>query len=93
MSHFLFNVLFKHTCSDVVNVQTHKYRVLQVTELATVKHPSDRFRALQSWQREGGVMLIGYEMYRILSLAQKISDEVSKKEMKSILLDPGTVAL
>lgn len=93
MSHFLFNVLFKHTCSDVVNVQTHKYCVLQVTELATVKHPSDRLRALQRWQREGGVMIMGYEMYRILSLAQRISDEASKKEIKSILVDPGTVTL
>ncbi|XP_038565073.1 transcriptional regulator ATRX-like isoform X1 [Micropterus salmoides] len=61
---------------------------VQVTELATIKQ-SERFRALQRWQRDGGVMIMGYEMYRILSLARKISDEEQKKELKSILVDPG----
>ncbi|XP_044079309.1 transcriptional regulator ATRX-like isoform X2 [Siniperca chuatsi] len=62
---------------------------VQVTELATIKHLPERLRALQSWQREGGVMIMGYEMYRILSLAQKINDEEKKKELKSILVNPG----
>ncbi|XP_042354711.1 transcriptional regulator ATRX-like [Plectropomus leopardus] len=62
---------------------------VKVTELATVKYPSERLRALQRWQRDGGVMIMGYEMYRILSLAQKIKDEESKKALKSILVDPG----
>lgn len=66
--------------------------MLQVTELATIKQ-SERFRALQRWQRDGGVMIMGYEMYRILSLARKISDEEQKKELKSILVDPGTGTL
>ncbi|XP_029304789.1 transcriptional regulator ATRX-like isoform X1 [Cottoperca gobio] len=60
-----------------------------VTELATIKHPPERIRALQRWKREGGVMIMGYEMYRILSLAKKINDEKCKKELKSILVDPG----
>lgn len=67
--------------------------MLQVTELATVKHPAERVRALQNWQRDGGVMIMGYEMYRILSLAKKINDEEGKKALKSILVDPGTVTL
>lgn len=67
--------------------------MLQVTELATKKQSSERLRALQRWQRDGGVMIIGYEMYRILSLAQKINDEECKKELKSILVDPGTISL
>ncbi|XP_049895031.1 transcriptional regulator ATRX-like [Epinephelus moara] len=62
---------------------------VKVTELATIKYPPQRLRALQSWQRDGGVMIMGYEMYRILSLAQKNSDEEWKKELKSILVDPG----
>ena len=65
----------------------------QVTELATVKNPAERLRALQRWKTEGGVMIMGYEMYRIMSLAHKIKDEVSKKEIKSILVDPGKVTL
>uniref|UniRef100_A0A671X4I1 DNA helicase n=1 Tax=Sparus aurata TaxID=8175 RepID=A0A671X4I1_SPAAU len=62
---------------------------VKVTELATVKNPPERLRALQRWQRDGGVMIMGYEMYRNLSLCRRITDEVSKKEMKSVLVDPG----
>lgn len=90
MSQSVLNV-YKHTFSYYeINVQTHKYCMLQVTELATVKNPPDRLSALQSWQREGGVMIMGYEMYRILSQGQKNNEEW-KKEMKSILVDPGKV--
>ncbi|XP_078122976.1 transcriptional regulator ATRX-like [Sander vitreus] len=59
-----------------------------VTELATKKHPAERLRALQRWQSDGGVMIMGYEMYRILSQAQKMNEEC-KKELQSILVDPG----
>lgn len=75
----------------VLNAQIHC--MLQVTELATVKHPSERLRALQGWQRDGGVMIIGYEMYRNLSLAKKVRDEAWKKEIKRILVAPGMVHL
>ncbi|XP_063751785.1 transcriptional regulator ATRX-like isoform X2 [Eleginops maclovinus] len=62
---------------------------VKVTELATVKHPPERIRALLRWKSEGGVMIMGYEMFRILSVAKKITDEESRKEIKSILVDPG----
>ncbi|XP_020485879.2 transcriptional regulator ATRX [Labrus bergylta] len=61
---------------------------VKVTELATIK-PQERICALRRWQRDGGVMIMGYQMYRMLSLAQKISNENVKKEFKSILVDPG----
>ncbi|KAK5887906.1 hypothetical protein CesoFtcFv8_016464 [Champsocephalus esox] len=61
---------------------------LKVTELTTVKHPPERIRVLQRWMREGGVMIMGYEMYRNLSLTKK-ADEESRKEIKSLLVDPG----
>uniref|UniRef100_A0A4W6FKE0 DNA helicase n=1 Tax=Lates calcarifer TaxID=8187 RepID=A0A4W6FKE0_LATCA len=61
---------------------------IKVTELATVKQPLERFRALQRWQRDGGVMIMGYEMYRIQSQAKKVSEEW-KTTLKSILVDPG----
>ncbi|XP_032389041.1 transcriptional regulator ATRX isoform X2 [Etheostoma spectabile] len=61
---------------------------VMVTELATKKNPAERFRALQRWQSDGGVMIMGYEMYRILSQDQKMSEEC-KKELRSILVDPG----
>ncbi|KAM8741024.1 transcriptional regulator ATRX-like isoform 2-T2 [Acanthopagrus schlegelii] len=62
---------------------------VKVTELATVKNPPERLRALKTWQRDGGVMIMGYEMYRNLSLGRRITDEASRKEMKSVLVDPG----
>ncbi|XP_034060105.1 transcriptional regulator ATRX-like [Gymnodraco acuticeps] len=61
---------------------------LKVTELTTVKHPPERIRVLQRWMREGGVMIMGYEMYRNLSLTKK-ADEESRKQIKSLLVDPG----
>lgn len=68
-------------------------RMFQVTELATVKSLLERIRALQRWHDDGGVMIMGYEMYRILSLAKKIQDEELKKELKRILVNPGTVTV
>ncbi|KAM4726999.1 transcriptional regulator ATRX-like isoform 1-T1 [Anableps anableps] len=62
---------------------------VKVSELATIKHNLDRLRALQRWQRDGGVMIMGYEIYRILSQNSKSIDEEWKKELKSPLVDPG----
>ncbi|XP_041864053.1 transcriptional regulator ATRX-like [Melanotaenia boesemani] len=62
---------------------------IKVTELATKKQVFERLIALQRWQKDGGVMIMGYEMYRILSLGHKISNEEWKKELKSALVDPG----
>lgn len=69
------------------------HSTLQVTEMATIKLFPDRVRALQRWQRDGGVMLMGYDMYRILSQAQRVNNQEQKKEVKRILVDPGTVTL
>ncbi|XP_037603550.1 transcriptional regulator ATRX-like [Sebastes umbrosus] len=62
---------------------------VKVTELASIKYPPERIRALQRWGRDGGVMIMGYEMYRNLSLSQKIKDVECKKVLKSILVNPG----
>uniref|UniRef100_A0A672JKB3 DNA helicase n=1 Tax=Salarias fasciatus TaxID=181472 RepID=A0A672JKB3_SALFA len=62
---------------------------VKVSELATKKTLSERLRALQSWQRAGGVVIMGYDMYRTLSLASTPDSEEWKKEIKRILVDPG----
>ncbi|XP_040907102.1 transcriptional regulator ATRX-like isoform X2 [Toxotes jaculatrix] len=85
MSHPSHDV-HKHTpvssyCSNTI--------MLQVTELATIKHLRERIRSLQRWHTDGGVLIIGYEMYRILSAAKKIKNDEWKKELKNILVDPG----
>lgn len=66
--------------------------VWQVQHLVGAKQLSDRLRALQNWYREGGIMIMGYEMYRVLSLATKTNDEVWRKELKTMLVDPGSIA-
>ncbi|CAK6953614.1 transcriptional regulator ATRX-like [Scomber scombrus] len=63
--------------------------IVKVTELVTKKTLPDRIGALKRWQSAGGVMIMGYEMYRNMSLSQKMGDEKWKKELKSLLVDPG----
>uniref|UniRef100_A0A3Q2SQ53 DNA helicase n=1 Tax=Fundulus heteroclitus TaxID=8078 RepID=A0A3Q2SQ53_FUNHE len=62
---------------------------VKVSELATVKDHVERLRALQRWQRQGGLMIMGYELYRILSQNTQHTNEEWKKELKSALVDPG----
>nr|XP_061801155.1 transcriptional regulator ATRX-like [Nerophis lumbriciformis] len=63
---------------------------VKVTELATSKNFDVRFQALQSWQTTGGVMIMGYEMYRNLCSSRTRPDNQSKQQqLKNILVDPG----
>ncbi|CAN9514882.1 unnamed protein product [Ophioblennius macclurei] len=62
---------------------------LEVTELATVKRPQERSYALQRWQEDGGVMIIGYEMYRNLTKGRNIKSKKLKETFHKTLVDPG----
>ncbi|XP_068456969.1 transcriptional regulator ATRX-like [Clinocottus analis] len=62
---------------------------VKVTELATIKLFPERLRALQRWHRVGGVLIMGYDMYRSHSQAHTIRNEEDKKELKRILVNPG----
>uniref|UniRef100_A0A3B4ZYT5 DNA helicase n=1 Tax=Stegastes partitus TaxID=144197 RepID=A0A3B4ZYT5_9TELE len=62
---------------------------VKVKEMATTKSALERVRALQQWHKHGGVMIMSYELYRILSLGNSIKNEEWKKELKSALVDPG----
>lgn len=61
----------------------------QVTELATVKRPQERAFALQQWQEMGGIMIIGYEMYRNLTQGRNIKSKKLKETFQKTLVDPG----
>ncbi|KAL4659670.1 transcriptional regulator ATRX-like [Arapaima gigas] len=63
---------------------------LKVYKLATLKKPEERGQALQRWQEGGGVMIIGYEMYRNLSLGSKVHSKVLRETFHKTLVDPGT---
>uniref|UniRef100_A0A8C7IH87 DNA helicase n=1 Tax=Oncorhynchus kisutch TaxID=8019 RepID=A0A8C7IH87_ONCKI len=71
-----------------VNMGADKVKVV-VTELATLKRPQERYIALQKWQKDGGVMIMGYEMYRNLTLGLKVTHRQFKKTFNSTLVDPG----
>uniref|UniRef100_A0A1A7W7G8 DNA helicase n=1 Tax=Iconisemion striatum TaxID=60296 RepID=A0A1A7W7G8_9TELE len=62
---------------------------LEVTELATVKRPQERAYALQGWQESGGVMIMGYEMYRNLTQGRNIKSKKLKETFQKTLVDPG----
>nr|XP_054586594.1 transcriptional regulator ATRX [Nothobranchius furzeri] len=62
---------------------------VKVTEMATIKSPLERVRALLKWQRDGGVMIMGYEMYRMMSQGNKTNSEDIRSELRRTLVDPG----
>ncbi|XP_033829398.1 transcriptional regulator ATRX isoform X2 [Periophthalmus magnuspinnatus] len=62
---------------------------LEVTELATVKRPQERAFALQQWQESGGIMIMGYEMYRNLTQGRNIKSKKLKETFQKTLVDPG----
>ncbi|XP_069387485.1 transcriptional regulator ATRX isoform X2 [Paralichthys olivaceus] len=62
---------------------------LEVVELATVKRPQERAYALQRWQEMGGVIIIGYEMYRNLTQGRNIKSKKLKEIFQKTLVDPG----
>lgn len=61
-----------------------------MTVLSAINQPSERIRALQRWHRDGGVAIMGYKMYTVLSLGPKAATEELKKELKSLLVNPGS---
>ncbi|XP_059486869.1 transcriptional regulator ATRX homolog isoform X2 [Neocloeon triangulifer] len=61
-----------------------------VFTLSNVKRPTERKAHLESWMRRGGVMIVSYDLYRIManpeSKAGKPSD---RKAFQKTLIDPG----
>lgn len=57
--------------------ETCKKMGLYILEAASDKTVEDRVKKLERWNRKGGVMLLGYEMYR--SLMIKVSEEDDDK--------------
>ncbi|KAM8835846.1 transcriptional regulator ATRX-like isoform 2-T2 [Synchiropus picturatus] len=61
---------------------------VKVSQLATRKSPAERLQALRCWKKDGGVMVMGYEMYRNLALQKSPASE-QKKLIHGILVNPG----
>lgn len=61
----------------------------QVAELATVKSVSVRVELMNDWFTNGGVMIMGYEVFRILTHTDSAKYSKHKEAFRSMLLDPG----
>ncbi|XP_053703728.1 transcriptional regulator ATRX-like isoform X3 [Synchiropus splendidus] len=61
---------------------------VKVSQLATRKSPAERLQALRCWKKDGGVMVMGYEMYRNLALQKSLASQ-QKKLIHGILVNPG----
>ncbi|XP_040190334.1 transcriptional regulator ATRX [Rana temporaria] len=62
---------------------------LEVIELATVKRPQERAYMMQRWHEDGGVLIIGYEMYRNLTQGRNVKSKKLKEMYQKTLVDPG----
>ena len=57
--------------------------------MAGVKSNIDRMRYLEDWHKNGGIMIMGYEMYRSLSTGCRVKSKKMKKVFAETLADPG----
>ena len=64
---------------------------MQVYELSTIKDNYGRVELLKNWQKGGGVMIMGYEMFRNLSQLKRIKNKRQKQVLTESLLDPGLI--
>ncbi|CAG5116055.1 unnamed protein product, partial [Candidula unifasciata] len=62
---------------------------LEVWELAGCKQNALRAKALRDWQNSGGIMIIGYEMYRNLTAGNRCKNKKQKAAFQETLVDPG----
>ena len=62
---------------------------IEVYELTKFKKNIERKYQLESWQRTGGVLIIGYEMFRTLSGASNKMRKNMKEAILQYLIDPG----
>ncbi|RUS80227.1 hypothetical protein EGW08_012023 [Elysia chlorotica] len=60
-----------------------------VWELASCKQNPARANLLKDWHSKGGIMIIGYEMYRNLSQGSRCKNKRQKKIFHETLVDPG----
>ncbi|XP_052089587.1 transcriptional regulator ATRX-like isoform X3 [Mytilus californianus] len=62
---------------------------LEVHELASVKVNESRAKMLEEWHEDGGIMIIGYEMFRNLSQGSNCKNKRIKASFRKTLVDPG----
>jgi RAD54-like protein 2 len=91
------------SCDEQPTNMGSKYRSFAIFSLGDCKTQADRVRELMRWRKEGGVLFLGYEMYRImldeahlLSNINRCGSALSSEKcaelmakIRTVLLDPG----
>ena len=77
--HAIKHIIFKLTFRDI-----------QVYELASSRNNHDRCERIREWHRDGGIMIVGYQLYRIL-VNSNTKSKKRKQIIDSCLVDPGTL--
>ena len=57
--------------------------------MASVKQNAARAEVLSEWHKDGGIMIIGYEMLRNLSQGSRCRNKKQKATFHRTLIDPG----
>ncbi|XP_062594649.1 transcriptional regulator ATRX-like [Saccostrea cucullata] len=91
-----------HTCVVVAPLNTvlnwqYEFEMWQeftkkevdVYEMSSVKVNADRAALLKNWHRDGGVLILGYDMLRNLSQGKHCRSKNMKKVFHDTLVDPG----
>jgi transcriptional regulator ATRX len=61
----------------------------QVYELGHLKNYGERVQMVQDWQDSGGILIIGYQMFRNLCKGSHIRSRKQKKIFYECLSEPG----
>ncbi|XP_066589784.1 transcriptional regulator ATRX homolog isoform X2 [Prorops nasuta] len=75
---------FNHWLKDADN-----FNEIEIYELTKTKKLIERMYILKSWQRTGGVLVIGYEMFRSLINSGKNVRKKVKEAFLECLIEPG----
>ncbi|XP_070553271.1 transcriptional regulator ATRX homolog [Ptychodera flava] len=62
---------------------------VEVAELTSVRENWKRADALEAWHEDGGIMIMGYDMYRMLAKATRVKQKRLKRIFHECLVDPG----
>jgi len=63
---------------------------VQVYELASRNQPVDRNEVLSQWKKTGGVLVMGYQLFRIL-VSYSGKSRKTKQLYESALVNPGNL--
>ena len=58
-------------------------------ELSSVKQNADRAAVLKNWHNNGGVVILGYDMFRNLTQGSHCRSKNQKKIFTETLVEPG----